>query len=91
MNEPILDKILTDVLNLMFKGHDQVTKSCAVNFINDIILENKTELIAPKNARKIAQKLIDLYAQSSVGWSLQLKESLVQLYASCLGLQFKII
>jgi uncharacterized protein YjeT (DUF2065 family) len=91
MDEPIFDKILTDVVNLMFKGHDQVTKSSAVNFVNDIILENKTHLIAPKNARKIAQKLIDLYAQSSIGYSLQLKESLIQLYASCLGLQFKII
>ena len=77
MDESIFDKILTDVVNLMLKGHDQVTKSSAVNFVNDIILENKMELIAPKNARKIAQKLIDLYAQSSVGFSLQLKESLI--------------
>lgn len=62
MDEPIFDKILTELVNLMLKGHDQVTKSSAVNFVNDIILENKRELIAPKNARKIAQKLIDLYA-----------------------------
>ena len=91
MNEATFDKILNDLLNLMIKGHDLVTKSTAVVFVQDIILENKLELIAPKNSRKIGQRLIDVYSQNSVTACLQLKDSLVQLYANCLGLQFKIL
>jgi len=58
MNETTFDKILNDLLNLMIKGHDLVTKSTAVVFVQNIILENKLELIAPKNSRKIVQRLI---------------------------------
>ena len=58
MYESTFDKILPDLLNLMVKGHDSITKSTAVVFVQDIILENKLDLIAPKNARKIAQRLI---------------------------------
>ena len=54
MSEAIFDQILNDLLNLMIRGHDMITKSSAVIFIQDIILENKVELISPKNARKIA-------------------------------------
>jgi hypothetical protein len=54
MSEEIFDQILNDLLNLMIRGHDMITKSSAVIFIQDIILENKVELISPKNARKIA-------------------------------------
>jgi len=31
----------------MMKGHDQITKSAAIAFIDDIILENKLYLITP--------------------------------------------
>ena len=91
MSESIFDQILNDLLNLMIRGHDMITKSSAVIFIQDIILENKIELISPKNARKIAQRLIEVYQQNSIQTCLQLKLPLVQLYASCLGLLFKII
>jgi hypothetical protein len=54
MEEPTFDKILSELLNLMVKGHDLVTKSTAILFVQDIILENKLSLITPKNSRKIA-------------------------------------
>jgi hypothetical protein len=54
MEEPTFDKILPDLLNLMIKGHDLVTKSTAVTFVKDIILENKQSLIKPQNSKKIA-------------------------------------
>jgi hypothetical protein len=66
MSESIFDQILNDLLNLMIRGHDMITKSSAVIFIQDIILENKIELISPKNARKIAQRLIEVYQQNSI-------------------------
>lgn len=91
MSESIFDQILNDLLNLMIRGHDMITKSSAVIFIQDIILENKIELISPKNARKISQRLIEVYQQNSIQTCLQLKLPLVQLYASCLGLLLKII
>jgi hypothetical protein len=50
----------------MIKGHDMITKSSAVIFVQDIILENRLDLISPKNARKIASRLIDVYQQNSV-------------------------
>jgi len=46
----------------MIKGHDLVTKSSAITFVQDIILENKGELIKPQNSKKIAQKLVDIYS-----------------------------
>ena len=66
MSESIFDQILNELLNLMIRGHDMITKSSAVIFIQDIILENKIELISPKNARKIAQRLIEVYQQNSI-------------------------
>jgi hypothetical protein len=55
MEESTFEKILPDLLNLMIKGHDLVTKSTAVTFIKDIIFENKTlHLVSPKNSKKIA-------------------------------------
>ena len=54
MNEDTFDKILNDLLNLMIKGHDLVTKSAAVTFVNDMVLENRAAMISPKNSRKIA-------------------------------------
>lgn len=55
MEEVTFDKILPELLNLMIKGHDLVTKSSAVTFVKDIILENKTiHLISAKNSKKIA-------------------------------------
>jgi hypothetical protein len=54
MNESTFDRILNDLLSLMVKGHDLVTKSTAVVFVQNIILENRLDLIAPKNSRKIA-------------------------------------
>lgn len=83
--------MLPELMNQMMKGHDMVTKSTAVTFVKDIILDNKTELIAPKNAKKLAQKLVDLYSHNSVTACLQLKMSMVNLYASCFGLLFKIL
>lgn len=77
MSEEIFDQILNDLLNLMIKGHDMITKSSAVIFIQDIILENRLDLISPKNARKIALRLIDVYLQNSVQTCLQLKLPLV--------------
>ena len=61
MEEPTFDKILTELMNLMIKGHDLVTKSSAILFVQDIILENRLHLITPKNSRKIAQRLVDLF------------------------------
>jgi len=91
MEESTFDKILPELLNLMIKGHDLVTKSTAVTFVKDIILENKQNLIKPQNSKKIAQKLIDIYSHNAVSTCLQLKQSLVNIYASCMGLQFKIL
>lgn len=61
MEEPTFDKILTELMNLMIKGHDLVTKSSAILFVQDIILENRLHLITPKNSRKIAQRLVDIF------------------------------
>ena len=55
MYESTFDKILPDLLNLMVKGHDAITKSSTIVFLQDIVLENRHEaLITPKNSRKIA-------------------------------------
>lgn len=91
MSQETFNKILNDVMGLMFKGHDMITKSTAVAFINDMILENKMQLIAPKSAQRIATKLIEVYTLNSVQSCLQMKESIQGLYATCLGLLVKII
>lgn len=54
MEKDTFEKILPDLLNLMIKGHDLVTKSSAVSFIIDVILENRLHLISPQNSKKIA-------------------------------------
>ena len=86
MDEVTFDKILNDLLVLMIKGHDLVTKSTAVTFVMDAFHENRSSLISPKNSKKIAQKLVDIFSQNSVATCLLLKQSMVNLYASCLGL-----
>ena len=62
MTQETFDKIVNDLINLMIKGHDLVTKSSAITFVQDVILENKGELIKPQNSKKIAQKLVDIYS-----------------------------
>lgn len=47
MTQETFNKILNNLLEFMFKGHDQITKSSAISFIDDIILENKLYLITP--------------------------------------------
>jgi hypothetical protein len=54
MDEKTFDKILNELLGLMIKGHDLVTKSAAVTFVSDLILENRLEILSPKNSKKIA-------------------------------------
>ena len=41
MTEETFGKVMNDLMSLMIKGHDLVTKSTAVTFVSDIILENK--------------------------------------------------
>ena len=91
MTPETFNKILNDLLSFMLKGHDQITKSSAIAFVNDIILENKLALITPQNSRKIATKLVEVYQLNSVSAALSMKESIQNLYASCLGLQMKIL
>lgn len=85
------DKILPALLQYSISGHDITTKQIAMNFINDAILEGRIDLISPKNSRVIARKMVELYSQSTVQAGLDMKESLQQLYASCLGQQMKIL
>jgi hypothetical protein len=54
MTEETFDKILNDLISIMRTGHDSVTKSTAVAFVSDTIMENKTNLIKPQSSRKIA-------------------------------------
>lgn len=75
------DKLLNELLSFAFKGHDQITKSAAIAFIDDIILENKLSLISPQNSRKIALKLVEIYSLNSVTAALGMKESIQTLYA----------
>jgi len=91
MTVDTFEEIVGDLTTLMIRGHDILTKSSAVLFVQDIVLENKTDLIQPKTARKLATKFIEVYSQNSVQTSLQMRLPLVQLYASCLGLLFQII
>lgn len=91
MTKETFDKILPSLLQFAQSGHDISTKSTAVVFINDIVLEGRLELIAPQKSRLIARRLVAIYAQSTVSASLEMKESLQHLYASCLGTQMKIL
>lgn len=47
MTEPTFVRILNDLINLMRTGHDVTTKSSAIQFVQDIVLENKGYLITP--------------------------------------------
>ena len=47
MTKETFDKILPSLLQFAQSGHDISTKSTAVVFINDIVLEGRLELIAP--------------------------------------------
>jgi hypothetical protein len=58
----------------------------AISFIDDIILKSKLYLTTPRNSRKIATKLVEIYSLNSVNASLSMKESIQNMYASCLGL-----
>ncbi|CDW80673.1 proteasome-associated protein ecm29 homolog [Stylonychia lemnae] len=91
LTEETFNKILNDIIALMRGGHDTTTKSAAITFVQDIILENKTHLITPQNSRKIAQKMVEIYQMNSVTTCLQIPDSLKSLYAQCLGVQMKII
>ena len=47
MSDKTFDKILNELINFMRSAHDITTKSAAVSFVSDIILENKLYLITP--------------------------------------------
>ena len=47
LTEETFNKILNDIIGLMRGGHDITTRSGAVTFVQDIILENKLHLISP--------------------------------------------
>eukprot|EP00347_Sterkiella_histriomuscorum_P023653 403333856 len=91
MTAQTFENILNELIQFMRAGHDNVTKSTAIVFVQDMILENKTHLITPQNSRKIAQKLVEIYSLNSVGAALSIKESLRLLYAQCIGIQMKIL
>ena len=90
MTEETFDKILPDILKLTRSGHDITTKSTAVMFISDSVLENQ-DMVSPKNSRLIARRLVEVYSQNTVQTCLTMKQSLLQMYASCLGHQMKIL
>lgn len=90
MSEETFDKILPDILKLTRSGHDITTKSTAVAFISDTIQETQDK-ISPKNSRAIARRMIECYSQNTVQTCLEMKQSLLQMYASCLGLQMKVL
>tara|TARA_B110000285_G_C15094262_1_gene600955 strand:+ start:1485 stop:1898 length:414 start_codon:yes stop_codon:yes gene_type:complete len=77
MDQKCFDNILNELLGLIVKGHDMVTKSAAIMFVQDIILENKLELIDPKNSRKIAQTLVNLFTQNSVAFCQSISEPML--------------
>lgn len=66
MNTETFDKILTSILQLAKGGHDIATKSTAVTFITDIVLEGKLDLISPKNSRMIARRMVEIHSQTTV-------------------------
>lgn len=55
------EKIIQPLLQYARSGHDISTKSSALIFINDMVLEGRLELISPKNSRLIARKVIEVY------------------------------
>ena len=76
MTPETFEKILPNLLNFAKAGHDISTKSTATIFINDTVNEGRADLISPKNSRLIARKLVEIYSQSTVSASLEMKESL---------------
>jgi len=61
MSADTFEKILQPLLQYAKTGHDITTKSSAVIFINDTVLEGRIELISPKNSRLIARKIMEIY------------------------------
>ena len=55
------DKILPAILQYARSGHDLSTKSTAVIFINDVVIEGRLDCISPKNSRLIARRLVEVY------------------------------
>ena len=82
---------MKDLTQLLQKGNvDMMTKQTACRFLQDTVLE-QTSLVSPKHAKTIAQKILQIYALQTPSASLSLKDPLVSTYASCFGLQFKIM
>lgn len=91
MTQETFDELLVVLLQIMQKGnHDDFTKQTASGYIQDVILEN-VQLMTPKNAKTTAQKVVQIFEQRTVQACLSMKDTLVQSYASCLGLQFKVL
>jgi hypothetical protein len=67
INKETFEKVLTELFQLIKSGHDLTTKSNAITFIQDIILENRAEeVISPQNAKKIAMKMLEYYQLATV-------------------------
>lgn len=47
MTAETFDKVMNQLITFIRTGHDNLTKSTAIEFIKDIILENKLTLITP--------------------------------------------
>jgi len=61
------EKVLPNLLNLMKTGHDLTTRSTAITFINEMMVENKYEgVIDPKQSKRIANKMIETYSLATV-------------------------
>lgn len=86
MSVETFDKILNDLLRIAVQGSDQVVRASAVDFISNLILEQR-DIIKAEKAKIIAVKLINLL--KAVGT--QIKESLAAQISQCLGLQMKIL
>ena len=90
ISKETFEKVLGELFQCMKSGHDLTTKSNAIIFIQDLILENRAEeVISPQNAKKIAHKMIEFYQIATVTSALNTKESFQTLCAGCLGLQMK--
>lgn len=76
MTKEIFDKTLATLLQFAQSGHDNLTKSTALNFLNDIIYEGRYELVAPQKSRLIARRLISIYSQSTVAESMEMDKNL---------------
>jgi hypothetical protein len=67
ISKETFEKVLTELFQVMKSGHDLTTKSNAITFISDIVLESRAEeVISPQNAKKIALKMIEFYQIATV-------------------------